>query len=172
MSKCINCSSIKYNADMRKVWRRLGTLAFWLSWPGLWLYLRRTRRTRLLLITEDKVLVVRAWLSDGRWQLPGGGLHAGENPEVGVVREVREETSAVLDPALLIPLGAEPFRSCGLRFYCHYYAAQARQMVPVVAKGPEIVDSRWLDRSELRPETCGADVLRAVQLLEDLDAGR
>lgn len=39
---------------------------------------------------------------DGWWTLPGGGLEAGEQPEHGVVREVREETGQ--DVADLRPL--------------------------------------------------------------------
>jgi len=62
----------------------------------------------------DAVLLCRISASDlggGHWSLPGGGLDFGEEPEVGVLRELREETglsgtvgellgirSAVLEP--------------------------------------------------------------------------
>ncbi len=31
-------------------------------------------------------------MAAGRWTLPGGGLHFGEDPAIGVLRELREET--------------------------------------------------------------------------------
>ena len=34
----------------------------------------------------------------GMWTLPGGGLEFGEHPEVGMVREVEEETGLVVAP--------------------------------------------------------------------------
>lgn len=39
---------------------------------------------------EGRVLLLRARYS-GRWLLPGGALHAGENPRAGTERECREE---------------------------------------------------------------------------------
>ncbi len=42
----------------------------------------------------DAVLLVKRGSepNKGRWSVPGGGLEVGETVEVGVVREVREET--------------------------------------------------------------------------------
>ena len=34
----------------------------------------------------------------GMWTLPGGGLEFGEHPEVGMVREVEEETGLIVSP--------------------------------------------------------------------------
>ena len=44
---------------------------------------------------EDAVLLVRmspGGMGAGQWTLPGGGLDFGEEPELGVLRELREET--------------------------------------------------------------------------------
>ena len=44
---------------------------------------------------DDSVLLVRIApheLGAGRWSLPGGGLAFGEDPALGVLRELREET--------------------------------------------------------------------------------
>lgn len=43
--------------------------------------------------SRDRVLLVRAAPEDsGRWFLPGGGVEFGESPEVGLRREIEEET--------------------------------------------------------------------------------
>jgi 8-oxo-dGTP pyrophosphatase MutT (NUDIX family) len=45
--------------------------------------------TKALIVKEDKVLLIME--SDGRWELPGGGLEVGESFESGIKREVHEE---------------------------------------------------------------------------------
>jgi len=66
---------------------------------------------------DDALLLVRiapGELGAGRWTLPGGGLAFGEDPAIGVIRELREETglegevgallgvrSAILEPHIV-----------------------------------------------------------------------
>ncbi|MBX2838975.1 MAG: NUDIX domain-containing protein [Gammaproteobacteria bacterium] len=49
-----------------------------------------------LLLREDKLLLCRlsekVGMNPGCWTLPGGGLNFGEDPQVAVVREFKEET--------------------------------------------------------------------------------
>lgn len=57
-----------------------------------------------------RVLLVRASLGDRRtWLLPGGGLNFGEHPQVGALRELREETGYVGELDSL--LGVEVLRA-------------------------------------------------------------
>jgi 8-oxo-dGTP diphosphatase len=62
---------------------------------------------------ETDVVIVVAFTSDGRrllavrhrdrgWELPGGRLHAGEDPVDGARREFREETGRTLENARLV----------------------------------------------------------------------
>ena len=55
-------------------------LVFWLSWPVLWLYLRRGSRTCLLLVVDGEFLALRGWFGNGDFSMPGGGVHRGETP--------------------------------------------------------------------------------------------
>jgi 8-oxo-dGTP diphosphatase len=61
-------------------------------------------------------------LGEGLWTLPGGGLRFGEAPEVGVVREVEEETGLLArvtgPPAIHSDTGTWPF-SAGPVSYHH-----------------------------------------------------
>lgn len=151
---------------MTKLWHKMGYLSFWLGWPGLWVYLRRSSRTRILIICDNKILVVQSWLSDGKWGLPGGGLHPGENPEVGALRELFEETSLKLDVSELRALGVERLSIHGLKFLCHYYVVNVDKQLQPTLEGREITDAAWLDLSDVSQRTCGQDVRRALELLD------
>jgi len=53
---------------------------------------------------DGKILLTRAARTltvAGRWFLPGGGLHYGEEPLTGLVREFEEETGLVIVPGPL-----------------------------------------------------------------------
>lgn len=75
-----------------KIWNICGRIAFWLSWPLLAMYLNDSSRTRILVTCGEEVLLVRSWLGNGQWGLPGGGMHRSEQPEQGAIRELHEET--------------------------------------------------------------------------------
>lgn len=47
-----------------------------------------------IIVDDGERLLLARWIEGRRaaWTLPGGGLEAGEDPEVAVRREVREET--------------------------------------------------------------------------------
>ncbi|HEY8978000.1 MAG TPA: NUDIX hydrolase [Streptomyces sp.] len=53
---------------------------------------RRIGAVVLVLDQEGRVLLVQPTYKPGRWQLPGGGAHAGEAPGVAAARELAEET--------------------------------------------------------------------------------
>jgi len=53
-------------------------------------------------VFDDKGRVLTMKRPGGAWCLPGGNLDAGEGPEDGVVREVREETGLVVEPVELV----------------------------------------------------------------------
>jgi ADP-ribose pyrophosphatase YjhB (NUDIX family) len=46
---------------------------------------------RVILIRDGRVVLVRHWLSQKVWTLPGGGVNKGENPQEAAKREVFEE---------------------------------------------------------------------------------
>lgn len=61
---------------------------------------RWTRVAAYALSTDDsgRILLVRiapGYPAAGKWTLPGGGLDFGEDPEVGVLRELAEETGLI-----------------------------------------------------------------------------
>jgi 8-oxo-dGTP diphosphatase len=61
-----------------------------------------------LVVETGRVLLSR-YVRDGRWSLPGGGIHHGEQPVQALYREVREETGLMLDDPRLVDVDSVHF---------------------------------------------------------------
>jgi 8-oxo-dGTP pyrophosphatase MutT (NUDIX family) len=98
---------------------------------------------------------------DGWWELPGGGIDPGETYLEAAVREIREETGLVLDPARVGPPAwrrDSTWRSRGKRRLQHEVVVLARvpQDKPVIVDGgrtleeiEDYVDARWWPVDEI-----------------------
>jgi 8-oxo-dGTP pyrophosphatase MutT (NUDIX family) len=97
----------------------------------------------------------------GWWELPGGGIDAGESYLEAAVREIREETGLVLDPAQVGPPAwrrDSTWRSRGKRRLQHEVVVLARIAAdqPAITDGgrtPEeiedLLSARWWRVSEI-----------------------
>jgi len=122
----------------------MGILAFWISWPALWVYLQRGERTRLLLVCNGEFLVLRSWLRSGRrWNLPGGGLHNHEKPAEGLIREVMEETGITLTKQQITHMYKGEYKESGLRFAYDCYVCELPRKPLVTPQKGEITDYAW-----------------------------
>ncbi|HSX07488.1 MAG TPA: NUDIX hydrolase [Candidatus Saccharimonadales bacterium] len=148
---------------MKKLWQAIGILAFWAAWPLLFLYLGRSERTRVLVLCGGEALVLKSWLGSGRWSLPGGGLHKGESPAIGLARELHEETGVTLAPSAIKPLVSEPFKQWGFKYHCHYFVVELSTRPPVRKQPFEIADYQWLPLHQLSGKKIGLDVTTAVK---------
>jgi ADP-ribose pyrophosphatase YjhB (NUDIX family) len=146
------------------LWRALGVISYWVGWPVFWFYLRGSQRARVLLVAEDKILVVKTWLGDSKWSLPGGGLHDGEDPKLCAIRELAEETNIELKTGQLQLMAAEPCRAHGHTFDCHYFLANIDEDLPTRPQFWEILEAKWMMRDQLNAKNAAADVLRGLEL--------
>jgi ADP-ribose pyrophosphatase YjhB (NUDIX family) len=107
---------------MKRLQQISGQVAFWLSWPLLFFYLRIGSRTRVVVVHGNEVLVVHNWHGDGKWSFPGGGLKRGEDPKHGAAREVMEETGVVVKPEKLqtILKGISKQRGLSYKYECFW----------------------------------------------------
>lgn len=144
----------------------IGRIVYWIIWPGTRLYLRRSTRTRVVVCHRGQTLVVTKWLSNGQYHLPGGGLEGDEPPAHGAVRELYEETGITLHEAEVQLLASETYRAAGMSFDCHYFVYRAGERLVAKPSFPEITGIYWLDRSDIRPDTCSPEVIRALELVE------
>ena len=65
-----------------------------------------------LCLDAGRLLLARiapGYSDPGSWTLPGGGLEFGETPEVGVLRELEEETGLRGETAALLAVDSEVF---------------------------------------------------------------
>ena len=79
---------------------RLIRAGYQLAWVALWLlsplHRGRGRGVKAILSHDGRVLLVQHTYGPRRWEIPGGGLHRGEEPIDGVRREIREELGVEL----------------------------------------------------------------------------
>jgi ADP-ribose pyrophosphatase YjhB (NUDIX family) len=125
--------------------------------------------------TDDEVLLVRiapGWPRAGRWTLPGGGLHHGEDVLDGLAREFEEETGLVPShPRLLDAMSThlppnERFPDEDMHHVQLLYAVDADRDGELHHERDESTDAaRWVPRQELDELPLVALAARARTLL-------
>ena len=149
---------------MRRFVQLVGTVVFFCAWPAFWVYFKLGHgRTRVVLVHEDKVLVMKQWISPGKWSLPGGGLHRGESMAGGAARELYEETRLRLDPRQLLHVGRATYRKYGHSFDYQVFLAKVGSS-NVRAQRIEVSELQWVRPGELRPSNSSPDVLRSLEM--------
>lgn len=153
---------------MQKVWQRIGTIAYWVLLPLIRVYAKNTKpRARVLILHEDKVLVVKNWLGSGGWALPGGGLEPGELPVQAAAREIAEELGITVPQNSLIELGTHESTEDGKLVSKYHLFVLTLDAKPILTlRKREIMDSAWLGIPELqqREKGVGATVKDAVEV--------
>jgi 8-oxo-dGTP pyrophosphatase MutT (NUDIX family) len=144
--------------------RRLGISAFWLAWPLYIFYFKLSERTRVLLVRGNEILVVTNWVSDGKWSLPGGGMHPSETPVQGAVRELYEEIGLIVEPSQLQSIGKGQYRAYGHRYTFHCFVMHMTGQFVVRKQLHEIADAAWVDYRLLDIHNAAPDVLQTIQL--------
>jgi ADP-ribose pyrophosphatase YjhB (NUDIX family) len=105
------------------------------------------------IVRDGKVLLVRRARNPalGIYTLPGGGVETGETLMQAVTREVREETSLIVEPVALAGHREVIVRDAQGRIERHFvimcYAARWRSGEVVL--NDELDDARWLVPAEL-----------------------
>ncbi len=134
----------------------IGTLAFYVSLPGLYYYLQRQERTRVVIVVGDEVLVLKGWYGSNRWMLPGGGVHHGEDITRAALREITEETGLRLQPEQLMHLQTtRVWDTYGIRFMCHVLCVQLPNKPEISLQNPEISHARWRLAAEVAADKRG-----------------
>jgi len=135
---------------MTKNRKIIGSILFWLLWPGLFFYLKGSSRTRVIIVRNNQILLVRNWLGPGQYSLPGGGLQPNEKPINGAVREVKEETGISIDPKLLTQvLPSFITYEKGHSYKCYSYSVEVDKTTEISRQKFEIAEIRWVKLADV-----------------------
>lgn len=147
---------------MTKLLNFIGTAAFYLTIPALYFYIKKDERSRLIVVHDDKVLVLQAWYGPNKWMLPGGGIHKGEEVTVAATRELFEETGIVARPEDLQFVRRAPVGdSYGLKHVQNVYVLALDNRPELRIPNKEIRCADWRYVPELIADERG--VLRATR---------
>lgn len=130
---------------MKQVKGWIGIGAYWILWPLQYIYFKMFPvRSRVLVVSGEEFLVVRPWLGNGLYMLPGGGLKRSESALTSAIRELREETSIIIPESSLKLLGKRWFVQHAIRYQAVHYVAQVSGKPELNLNGHEILVARWL----------------------------
>lgn len=142
----------------------LGRICFWVGWPGLWLIFRLSNRTRVLIVCGGEFLAVRSWLGSGDWGLPGGGLHRGEDPAVGAIREVSEEVGLSIDGKQLSIIYEGRIYSKALSYNAVIFGVVLDSKPKLTPQRLEIRDAKWVSIDDIQLTlNLPTDILSAIK---------
>jgi ADP-ribose pyrophosphatase YjhB (NUDIX family) len=148
---------------MKKALQFTGKMAFWFSLPLLYFYLRSSRRTRVVIIAEGQILLVKGWYGSGKWILPGGGLHRGEDVREGAVREVAEETAIRLLPEQLKPFGEAHHHGYGLSYAYERFYVELPKLLVATPQRLEIAEAAWFPIEAIDLNSVETDVVDTLE---------
>ncbi|MCA9332613.1 NUDIX hydrolase [Candidatus Saccharibacteria bacterium] len=141
----------------------VGRILYFLAWPALYIYLKIGIRTRVIVSHNDRVLVVKNLIGDGKWSLPGGGVHKGEDSRVGACRELLEETGITIEPSQLEMIGQASANLSGLKFTYDQYFVELRQKPEIKKQALELTGIAWVKLESLNPGNSQPDVIETLR---------
>jgi 8-oxo-dGTP pyrophosphatase MutT (NUDIX family) len=148
--------------------RRLG---FMLLWPGLFLYFLGSKRTRIMLLHNDEILLVqdrsRYFYDDESWTLPGGGIHRGEEITVAAAREVSEELGVHIEPDSLQLKATQKSGGYGLQYRAYFLVCNLPAKPDVHTQPNEVRSARWFKLSQANSLQLKREAQQGLQLLAD-----
>lgn len=128
----------------------------------MWIFLKFGRRTRAIVEHDGRILVLKSWLGNDEWLLPGGGVRLGERPLDGLIREVKEETGLELDPKGLRYIGSGQTKNKGLKFSYEAFYVALQNPSPVKPRPLEIVEIAWKSPGDLDKTNSSQDLLELI----------
>jgi ADP-ribose pyrophosphatase YjhB (NUDIX family) len=120
--------------------------------PWWWVARPHTRGMKVVVRCGDQVLLLRhTYARRDQWDVPGGFLRPGEDVEVAVSRELREELGAA--PQRITLLAELPSRVERRRERLFVFAADVAPGTELTPSVAEIAAARWFPHDALPPGT-------------------
>lgn len=140
---------------MNIVFQKSLKLAYFLSRPISGYFIHNSRRSRLIIIVDGEILLIKTGFGTQKWSLPGGGMHKGEDQYHAAARELREETDVVIDPGELGLAGEArlPKNKKWPVANIHFFERRLAEKPKIKIVRPiEILDIQWFPLSALPDE--------------------
>ena len=131
--------------------------------PGIRLVLANTHRTRVFIVHNGQYLLVRHWLGDGAWMLPGGGCHIGEMPLTAARREIKEELGLSFNQDQLQAAGSHTDRDNGFCFTYDLFVIELTDKPILHLQTIEILAAQWFSLNEPSPSSVSPEVVVALR---------
>jgi len=115
-----------------------------------------------VIVRNEQVLVVRRSHPplQGQWSVPGGLVETGETTREALIREIREETSLIVEPLDLVEVFERILRDGDSRVQYHFVVIDylCRIVSGEACPGTDVSEIRWvplekLQELEITPET-------------------
>jgi ADP-ribose pyrophosphatase YjhB (NUDIX family) len=135
---------------MKRLLSFLGMLLFWGGVPFWFVYFRvSSRRTRILVVSDSKVLLVKGFLNgSAKWSLPGGGIKRSESALIGGLRELHEETGIVVERSQLKGFGERQNKSILAPYTATFFLLVLDKTPAITLQRYEILEAQWLNIEE------------------------
>jgi 8-oxo-dGTP pyrophosphatase MutT (NUDIX family) len=145
--------------------KTLGKLIYFFGYPVFRILIRGTTRAYVIVRVGDEILATQNWLGfQKKWRLPGGGVHADEDPKLAATRELYEEIGLVVDPSLLKTLTVQAVYSI-FKYRYFLYELQLPQKPPLQVDGREILRADFM-RIETTNNTLSEEIKQYQKLVK------
>lgn len=123
---------------------------------------KKTIGVRMLLLDEDKVLLVKHTYQTG-WYTIGGGVESGETPQQAMTRELKEEVGATLTTPLRL-FSVYHSRNEQRDDYIVFYTGHG-SLVQTPTVSDEIAEQQWFPLDALPDDVSPATRRRILEYL-------
>lgn len=143
---------------------KFGRFIFWILWPIWFCYFKIfPTRSRVLVINDNKVLLVKGFLGSDKWALPGGGVKRSEKVAQAATRELEEEVGISVPESRLRLLGHHDHKEFGIYYHAIYYSLELDEKTDIQIRWPEIMVAKWLPLRKLRGRMLDQDAAYALK---------
>jgi len=158
---------------MKRFWGGIGTVLFWLLWPGLVVYFRfGGLRSRVIVVHEGEVLLVLSWLGLKKYGLPGGGTKRHETTAVSALRELEEETGIVIMERSLKNIGLFTHNRFKLFYKARLFSVELSTKPELKLHKPEIMEAIWVKFEDLKSFSLDEDAIYALERYRPAEQAR